>query len=169
METDWERDESRSFSAFNKLPDRSPFLTSRVSTRNEPMCPLATDSLSFNLNRRSVYSICPRYHNNWITTLSRYEISETSPIYDDVSHYQSTQTLAFRKHSFFLPDDESRLLSKPPECLCAVIMANVLVHIGDVSHVKPLSKYMLRVKVNFILEQATNVQRGSRGIALLFL
>jgi hypothetical protein len=39
-------------------------------------------------------------------------------------------------------------------------MANVLVHSGDVSHVKPLSKdYMLKVKVNFILEQATKFQR----------
>jgi len=60
----------------------------------------------------------------------------------------------------FLPEDESRLLSKPPECLCSVTMANVLVHSGDVSHVKPLSKDdMLKVKVNFILEQATKFQR----------
>jgi hypothetical protein len=27
----------------------------------------------------------------------------------------------------------------------------------------------VKVKVNFTLEQATNAQRGSRGIALLFL
>jgi len=79
-------------------------------------------------------------------------------------HYRSTQT--FR----FLPEDERKLLSKPPECLCAVIMENVLVHTDDVSHVKPLSKdNMLKVKVNFILERATKVQRGGGGIALLFL
>ena len=43
-------------------------------------------------------------------------------------------------------------------------------HIGDVSHVKPLSKEdMVKVKVNFILEQATTVQRRSRSLALLFL
>ena len=40
------------------------------------------------------------------------------------------------------PEVESRLLSKPRECWCAVIMENVLVHIGYVPRVKPLSKVM---------------------------
>ena len=117
METDWEREESRFFPVFNKLPNRSPFLTSKVSTRNMPMCPLATDSLSIHLHRRFVHSICPHYHNNWTTALSKCEISETSSIYHDVFHNHSTQTLRFRKHSLFLPEDESRLLSKRPECV----------------------------------------------------
>jgi hypothetical protein len=33
----------------------------------------------------------------------------------------------------------------------------------------PLSFIKVKVKVNFTLEQATKAQRGSRGIALLFL
>jgi hypothetical protein len=118
-ERDWKRKESRSVPVFNKLPNRSPFLTSRVSKRNVPMYPLATDSLSFNLSKRSVYSICPHYHNNWTPTLSRCKISETSLIYQDVFHFHSTQTLTFRKHSLFLLEDESKLFSKSPECLCA--------------------------------------------------
>ena len=81
MGTDWKRKESRSVSVFNKLPNRSHFLTSRVCTRNVSMYPLATDILSFSLNRRSFCSICPHYHKNWTTTLSRCDISETSPIY----------------------------------------------------------------------------------------
>jgi hypothetical protein len=49
-------------------------------------------------------------------------------------------------------------------------MENVLVHTGDVSHVKPLSKdNMVKVKVQFTLEQATKAQRVSGGIAILFL
>jgi hypothetical protein len=58
MGTEWKRKESRSVPVFNKLPNRSPFLTSRVFTRNVPMYTSATDSLSFSLNSHSIYSIC---------------------------------------------------------------------------------------------------------------
>lgn len=39
----------------------------------------------------------------------------------------------------FLFEDKCRLLLKC-ECLCLVIMEKVMVHISNVSHVKPLSK-----------------------------
>ena len=92
-------------------------------------------------------------------------------MYQDVSHYHCTQSLTrFRKHSLFLSEDESSLLSKLHDCLCAVIMENVLVRTSDVSHVKPVSKDdTLKEKVNLILEQTSKAQRGSRGVALLFL
>jgi hypothetical protein len=49
-------------------------------------------------------------------------------------------------------------------------MENILVHIGDVSRVKPLSKDdMLKVKINLTLEQISKAQRGNGGLALLFL
>jgi len=40
---------------------------------------------------------------------------------------------------------------------------------GENYTICPLNKIFLKVKVKFTLEQATKAQRGSRGIALLFL
>jgi len=40
----------------------------------------------------------------------------------------------------FSHEDVSRPLSKRCECFFSEIMANYLVHINDISHVKPLSK-----------------------------
>jgi hypothetical protein len=51
------------------------------------------------------------------------------------------------------------------EQLIALVVVIMMVLLGTVMRVV----VVLKVKVNFTLEQATKVQRGSRGIALLFL
>jgi len=45
------------------------------------------------------------------------------------------------------PEDESRLLSKSCERLCLEVVEKVLLHISDISNVKPLPKdFMVQVK-----------------------
>ena len=44
-------------------------------------------------------------------------------------------------------------------CLCVCVCVKL----------KVISNFTIQVKVKFTLEQATKAQRGSRGIALLFL
>jgi hypothetical protein len=42
-------------------------------------------------------------------------------------------------------------------------------HLAETRNVVTLVKVKVKVKVKFSLEQVTKAQRGSRGIALLFL
>ena len=55
-------------------------------------------------------------------------------------------------------------------CVCVRVRARACVNTHNFSKIFSL-KYnsILKVKVTFALEQATKVQRGSRGIHLLFL
>lgn len=48
----------------------------------------------------------------------------------------------------FSNEDESRLLSNGCKCLCSVTMEEVIIHISsDVSHVKPMSRLYVTLKI----------------------
>ena len=56
-------------------------------------------------------------------------------------------------------------------CNVCVYMCTALLPaaINPIAVIKHIVSYQINVKVNFTLEQATKAQKGSRGIALLFL